>query len=302
MTQTQQTQTLTGLSFRVQLPDGGPQQLLVDSDRVLIGSGAHCEIRLPGDTAASEHVLITFLGGNVYAQARSLQPPPLLNGAPFTEAPLQQGSVLQIGRSEITVSIVEIADQVGVKKKQSEPISPMTYVLAFLLVPLALFVLLDEPKDDVMDARPTKVPPLWDDTPVTCQQQAQDQALGMAVNRRLIAQGKRERSPFDVSDGVEAVPLFQQAAACYKIAGDNAAAAEMQAGADKLKKQLEEDYRAHQMRLIHSLDVKDLRTAQREVKVLLAMLQGKNDPYVIWLSNMDRRLKLKLGSTPAKKK
>ena len=58
MTQTQQTQTLTGLSFRVQLPEGGPQQLLVDSDRVLIGSGAHCEIRLPIDQARVEHVLI----------------------------------------------------------------------------------------------------------------------------------------------------------------------------------------------------------------------------------------------------
>jgi len=62
---TQQTQTLTGLQFRIQLPDGGPQQLLVDSDRVLIGSGAHCEIRLPGDQAAAEHVLISFLGGNM---------------------------------------------------------------------------------------------------------------------------------------------------------------------------------------------------------------------------------------------
>ncbi|HSN98396.1 MAG TPA: FHA domain-containing protein [Candidatus Nanopelagicales bacterium] len=297
MTQTQQTQTLTGLSFRVQLPDGGPQQLLVDSDRVLIGSGAHCEIRLPGDTAASEHVLITFLGGNVYAQARSLQPPPLLNGAPFTEAPLAPNSLLQIGLSEITVSIVEIADQAGVKKKQSEPISPLTYILAILLVPLALFVLLDDPKDDVMDARPESVPALWDEAAPACPAQAKDQALGAAVNRRLIAQGKRERSPFDVRDGVQAVPLFQQAAACYRAAGDSATAAEMQAAAEKIKKQLEEDYRAHQMRLMHSLDVKDLRTAHREVKVMLAMLQGKNDPYVVWLSNMDRRLKLRLGAT-----
>ncbi|AKT36520.1 FHA domain-containing protein [Chondromyces crocatus] len=300
MTQTQQTQTLTGLSFRVQLPDGGPQQLLVDSDRVLIGSGAHCEIRLPGDTAASEHVLITFLGGNVYAQARSLQPPPLLNGAPFTEAPLQQNALLQIGQSEITVSIVEIADQIGVTKKQSEPVSPFTYVLAVLLIPLALFVLLDDPKDDVMDARPDKTPPLWEEAGSACPQTEKDQALGMAQNRRIVAQGKRERSPFDVRDGVAAVSLFQQAAACYRTSGEAGAAAEMQTAADKLRKQLDEDYRAHQMRLVHSLDVKDLRTAQREVKVLLAMLQGKNDPYVVWLSNMDRRLKLRLSGTPQK--
>ena len=41
--------------------------------------------------------------------------------------------------------------------------------------------------------------------------------------------------------------------------------------------------------------VRDLRTAQKEVKVLLAMLQGQSAPYVVWLSNLDRRLSIKLG-------
>jgi hypothetical protein len=147
----------------------------------------------------------------------------------------------------------------------------------------------------VTSGRPEQVPPLWDAAAATCPQQAKDQALGMAYNRRMVAEGKRERSPFDVRDGVAAVPLFQQAAACYQVGGEGNAGKEMQAAADKMKKQLEEDYRAHQMRLSHSLDVKDLRTAQKEVKVLLAMLQGKNDPYVQWLGNLDRRLKLTLG-------
>lgn len=297
MAQTQQTQTLTGLSFRVQLPDvGAPQQLLVDSDRVLIGSGAHCEIRLPGDQAATEHVLITFLGGNVYAQARALQPPPMLNGAPFTEAPLPPNSVLQIGRSEITVSIVEIADQASLKKGGGEPTSPLTYVLGLVIIGLLVVLGLYNPQpDDVTSGRPEQVPPLWDAAAATCPQQAKDQALGMAYSRRVVAEGKRERSPFDVRDGVAAVPLFQQAAACYQVAGEAENGKEMQASAEKMKKQLEEDYRAHQMRLTHSLDVKDLRTAQKEVKTLLAMLQGKNDPYVQWLGNLERRLKLTLG-------
>jgi len=292
---TQQTQTLTGLQFRIQLPDGGPQQLLVDSDRVLIGSGAHCEIRLPGDQAAAEHVLISFLGGNMYAQARALQPPPLLNGAPFTEAPLPPNSVLQIGRSEITVSIVEIADQANISIKKSEPTSPFTYVLAVLAIPLTMFLLMDQQPDDGVGGRPEQVPALWDPAPATCPQAAKDQALGMAFNRKLTAEGKRERSPFDVRDGVAAVPMFLQAAACFQVGGDGARATEMQTGAERLKKQLDEDYRAHQMRLVHALDVKDLRTAHKEVRVLLEMLQGKSDPYVVWLSNLERRLKLRFG-------
>jgi hypothetical protein len=69
----------------------------------------------------------------------------------------------------------------------------------------------------------------------------------------------------------------------------------MDAAADRLKRSLEEDYRAHQMRLEHAVDVRDLRTAQKEVKVLLAMLSGQTGPYVTWLSNLDRRLTIKLG-------
>lgn len=290
-----QTQTLTGLQFRVQLPEGGMQQLLVDADRVLIGSGAHCEIRLPGDQAATEHVLISSHGGQVYAQARALQPPPLLNGQLFTEAALLPSSVLQIGRAEITISLVELGDQSKLTARKSEPTSPLTYVLALVAVPLAVFVLLDQPPDDGTGSKPRDVPALWDAPAGGCPQQAEDQALSVAFNRKLVAEGKRERSPFDVRDGVAAVPLFQVAGACFQLGGDATRAADMQAAAEKLKKQLEDDYRARRMRLEHALDIKDFKTAQREVRLLLAMLQGKSDPYVVWLSNMERRLKLRVG-------
>ena len=79
---------MSGLEFRIRHPDGRQEQLVVDSDRVLIGSGAHCEIRLPASEAAVEHVLVTFLGGGVFATARALSPAPTINGSPFTQAPL----------------------------------------------------------------------------------------------------------------------------------------------------------------------------------------------------------------------
>ena len=44
---------MSGLEFRIRHPDGRSEELVVDSDRVLIGSGAHCEIRLPAAEAAS---------------------------------------------------------------------------------------------------------------------------------------------------------------------------------------------------------------------------------------------------------
>ncbi|MFT3774330.1 MAG: FHA domain-containing protein [Minicystis sp.] len=287
---------MSGLEFRIRHPDGKSEQLVVDSDRVLIGSGAHCEIRLPAAEASVEHVLVTFLGGGVFATARALSPPPTINGSPFTQAPLLAESVLGVGQVQMTISVVEVAENANVIKKKQESTSPMTYVLAAVAIPLSLYIILDDPPSETaVKDRPKEVPSLWAAAAPSCPQRAADQAAALAREKRVIAEGKRERSPFHVQDGVAAVPLFRTAAACYKNAEDLPASRDMEAAAQRLTKSLEEEYRAHQMRLEHAIEVKDLRTAQKEVKVLLAMLQGQNNPYVVWLSNLDRRLQLKLG-------
>jgi hypothetical protein len=69
----------------------------------------------------------------------------------------------------------------------------------------------------------------------------------------------------------------------------------MEEAATRLREQMEESYRAHQMRLEHSLDVQSLRVAQEETQVLLRMLEGQTGPYMVWLSNLDRELEVKLG-------
>jgi hypothetical protein len=290
---------VSGLEFRIQHPDGRAEQLVVDSDRVLIGSGAHCEIRLPAADASIEHVLVTFLGGGVYAQARALSPPPMINGSPFTQATLLPASVLGVGKVQMTINVVEIAETAKVIRKKKESTSPLTYVLgvAGLIVAYLLQSGYFDPAKDGPGAVPKEIPPLWAAAAATCPQRAPDQALGFARDKKVVAEGKRERSPFHVQDGVAAVALFETAAACFRIGEDGGTAKEMDAAAEKLKKSLNEDYRAHQMRLEHALSVSDASTAQREVKTLLAMLAGQAGPYVVWLSNLDRRIALKLGKT-----
>ena len=46
------------LKFQTRLPTGQVEQVTIESERVLIGSGAHCEIRLPLAEAGVEHVLV----------------------------------------------------------------------------------------------------------------------------------------------------------------------------------------------------------------------------------------------------
>lgn len=287
---------MSGLEFRIKHPDGRSERLVVDSDRVLIGSGAHCEIRLPSAESAVEQVRVTATAGAVHLEARALAPPPTLNGAPFAEAPYLAESILGVGKVEIVIAVVEVEGAANVIKKKQEKTSPLTYVLALIAVPISLYILLDDPpKDTPGSGKPKDVPELFAQAAPSCPHRAADQALGFARERRVLAEGKRERGPFHVKDGVAAVPLFRLAAACYRAGSEGALAKEMDSAADKLKKSLEEDYRAHQMRLDHAILVRDLRTAQKEVKVLRAMLDGRDGAYVTWLSNLDRRLAVKLG-------
>ncbi len=294
--------TTTGFEFSVIQGHGTvPDRIVVDSDRVLIGSGPHCEIRLPPDQAAAEHVLILMRGGAVYAQARAAEPRPLLNGAPFSETPVEPGSRLQIGPAMITVSLVEVADVAKVvDDKGKDRVSPLTYVLAAVAVPVCLFVLLDDSGKGQIEPKPADAPPLWSEEPAKCTHTAVEQARAVAVDKMIVALGRRERSPFDVRDGVLAVPLFQMAADCFRVAGDSGRAEEMVKAGERLQKQMDESYRAHQMRLEHSIDINQLRTAQRETEVLLRMLEGQTGPYVVWLSNLDRQLKVTLGKDDKK--
>jgi hypothetical protein len=110
-----------------------------------------------------------------------------------------------------------------------------------------------------------------------------------------MAEAKRERRPFHVQDGVAAVPLFETASACFRAAGQAAAAGDLASAASTLRTKVNEDYRAHQVRLEHALTVNDLATAQKEVQVLRAFTEGKVGPYVVWLSNLDRKLQLIRG-------
>ncbi len=287
------TAAIQGLQFRVRHPDGRTETLVVDSDRALIGSGAHCEIRVPAEHAAVEHVAITQVGGGVHAEARALDRLPTLGGVGFTQTPLPPESEIGVGAVVIGISVVTIEDNPNVIKKKAEKTSPMTYVLAILAIPLAIFVFTLDEDGGPPPTQPKEVTPLWEAKVDACPAQAPDQAVAMAIEKRVLAESKRERRPFHVQDGVEAVPLYETAAVCFKVGGEIEASAEAQATADDLRTQVAADYRAHQVRLEHSISVGDDKAAGQEVRVLRAFTDGKSGPYVTWLSNLDRQLQLK---------
>ena len=283
------------LSFRIRYPDGRQELLAIDADRALIGSGAHCEIRLPNDAAKIEHVSVQANPNGVYAQALAFDPPPLVNGVPFTQGAILPETILSLGGVEITVSADEVSPEAKVVRRSTQKASPMTLALLALLVPLAGFVLFYDDAPQGMPDPPKKIPELWDAPPASCPQQGAGQALSLANDRLTLAEAKRERSPFDVRDGVSAVPLFELASTCFRVANEGASSNYARDAGGALRGRLAEQYHTHVVWLEHSLRIKDWRSAQHEVSLLLQYTEGRKGEYVTWLTDLERQLRVKYG-------
>ncbi len=272
------------------------EQINVEGERALLGSGAHCDIRLPQDQSAVEHVFIEVAaGGNVFARALSFEPPPTMNNIPFTQAPLPAESILGIGQVQIFVAAIDVEGAGGVAKKEKKTSPLMLFALVLILAAGGYLILIDPPAE-TGNRKPPKEPDLWSAPIVSCPQPGADQALALAREKRAVADAKRERRPFRVQEGVAAVPMYELAAICFKAGGDVESSSHAYAAANALRKEMTNDYRTQRVRLEHALNVGDEKTAQRQVKVLLAFTEGKPSDYVTWLSNQERRLKIKLGS------
>lgn len=288
---------MQGLKFKIQHVDGRIEEVSIEGDRALIGSGGHCDIRLPVDQAAVENIAIQSVSTGLVAEARSFQPAPTINESPFTRTQVMRDSVLGISQTRIWVEAAELEQTAGVAKKKQEKTSPFTIILAAVAVPVSLYILLSGNGSSATKSKPVKAPPLWSSQQVRCPQSSPEQALALARDRASLADAKRERRPFHVQDGVKAVSLYEEAAACFKVANKPKTAAAYAAVGKKLKADVALDYRTHRVRLEHAISIKDWQTAQEEIRVLLAFTQGQQNAYVTHLSNMQRELRLKYGNT-----
>lgn len=283
------------LKFYVRYPDGRQEEFPIDADRAMIGSGAHCEIRLPPECAKVEHVVVQTTASGAYAQALAFDPPPMVGGVQFTQGTLMADTPLVLGGVEIIVQTVDLTPQSRVARSKQEKSSPLTLALGALIIPLLAFVLLYEDDPVGVADPPKKVPDLWEAGAASCPQSGGAQPGAVAQERYAIAETKRERSPFDVRDGIAAVPLYETAALCFKAAGQNDAAADSGAAAKSLRDTLQREYSTHAVWLEHTLKVQDWRAAQREVALMIAFTEGKKGEYVTWLSNTERYLRIKYG-------
>jgi hypothetical protein len=279
-----------GFEIAIRGPAGAMPPLTVQHNRVVIGSGAHCEVQLPVEHAAVEHVELTIMGGRVYARARVFDPAPTIGGSPFVQTFVEPGVAIGLGPFRIVATPIAVNGVGEGRGKASAARSPVAIGLVLLTVLLLAAGVLKRGGGDPPAV--AAAPALWSAPLTACPQTAPAQALALAAEREAVAEGKRERRPFHVQDGVAAVTLFETAAACFGVGGNGDASAASAHAAQVLRAKVQEDYHAHQVRLEHALLVNDAVVAQREVKVLRAFTEAASGPYVDWLSNLDRRLQL----------
>ena len=282
-------QTSEGFELSIRGP-AGASALTVQHNRVVIGSGAHCEVQLPVEHAAVEHVELTIVNGRVYAKARVFEPAPTIGGSPFVQTFVEPGVVLGVGPFRIIATPIAVAG--ADERPATRPLLRSPPVIGLALLTLFMLVAAAFKKNDAGTAATAVAPPLWGTPTTTCPQSAPAQALALANERETVAEGKRERRPFHVQDGVAAVGIFETASACFAAGGDADSAAAAARSAQVLREKVQEDYHAHQVRLEHALLISDYVVAQHEVKQLRAFTEATSGPYVVWLSNLDRRLQL----------
>ncbi|MBV9950140.1 MAG: hypothetical protein JOZ69_25090 [Myxococcales bacterium] len=281
------------LRFEIRYADGRKEIATVDGERALIGHGGHCDVRLPLDQAANEHVAVEVVGGTVRVETKAFDPPATINGLAFTKMPIPPDVPLKLATTRIFISLVGDVTLEGgtpAAQKKGEQTSPAMKLLGVLVLAGVGYMLLPGDEAKVVQA-PAQAPELFDPSPTTCPQTAPDQARASANDKRDIADGKRERSPFVAKDGVQAVALYDLAAVCYRQAGEPALAAQMQAASAQLRESIVQDFRARRVRLEHLMAVQDYELAKKDVGVLRSLTEGKQGPWVNWLARADRIVK-----------
>lgn len=278
-----------GFRFRVSYADGRQEQILVDSERALVGSASHCELRLPPEVAMHEHIEVFAHEGAVHFATRpyALLTLPVLDGVATVEGRWGAGSSLRIGDVQMTVELVSLGMQ-----KAKPPIWALLVAIPAIAI-TAVGVALARPVDRGLPPIP-EAPAIVAAKDAKCPEVAPEQRPVLATEKLRIALAKRERSPFAPQDGIEAIGLFEVSAACFRVAGQAQQGTDADEAANLLRTKLDEDYRLRRVRLEHAYRTHQSNAAKRELVVLIPMTAHRRGPYTEWLAFLDRAVTAEL--------
>jgi hypothetical protein len=281
---------MKGFRFDIRLPNGSNEVVVVDNTTARIGHGAHCEVRLALDQAASEHILVEGVDGVLRVSALTT-PPPNLNGTPLTGKRAVEGStaLLELNGVRINLSAIADADADAGNKNRRKTIA---YAACFLVL-LGMMAFMKNGEDEGEPPRHEPKADLFAERPSACPRTYPEEALAYANDQLAIADAKSERHPFDPRDGVTAVNLYDVASICFRAAGREEAAQSAASAANELRSAIIADFRGRSLRLEYSLRAGDAELVAADLAVLRTLAEERKGPYYEWLVELSRQMKPK---------
>jgi hypothetical protein len=170
-------------------------------------------------------------------------------------------------------------------------------LLVLAAIPIAAQLLEAMPSADPFDlSAPPRPPRLWDSEPAQCPTAVSAAAVELGRQRALLARDKSARRSFCPADGIAAASLHEQAAACFRQAGEAEQAAAQSAHASALRDELGRAFRTHQLRLEHALRSEDWAIARRQVRHLRGFVRERPGEYLSWLDRLAHEVAVDEGS------
>lgn len=266
---------------------GKIEQFELAYEPLRIGSASHCDVRLGPDEAAPEAVLLEPCEGAMKVRALASDPPLRLHGAPMSTPTLVRDRArLELGVVTLTLELVE-PQLVRAKGGTGKTVRQLLMLGG---VALGYAYVLAEPATESALAHPLMPAPLFTEADEPSCRQAGAEAKVYAQELLALADAQRERWPFAMHDGVQAVSSFQQAGDCFEVAGDARGAQRAREASHALAAQVEEELAAHRVRLEWYLDRRRLGSAAHEVNLLRELLGERDDPYARWLAAVAHEL------------
>lgn len=266
-------------------PDGTQERFPIEGAQATVGKSGTAAISIPTASELElEHLLIAPRGkeGCWVSTSQGALTPTMLKGKPFTSGMVPWGSEFAIGKLRIRVT----NKRASVKKEGQ--VSPVILLAAVVVIALAAYVFLQGGTESLPSAEGIEPPELFTNLAGSCPEGGDPGTQAQQIEYRAHSRGDRYR--YNLRDGVQAVQLYDQAAACYRSDGNTSQAEEMVRQRDEMKDTIESDYAARRLRLHHALQTEDWESASVETRSLAQLtshLEG-DDAYVTWLERTRR--------------
>jgi len=263
---------------------------------MLVGSGSHCDVRLPSEEAAVEQMLIEQRGERVFVRSLTSDGALRVDKAAFDEGELASGTRLTLGELQLRVS-VRTQQKRTTKSGDSPTQTLITRAVLMLGIAVGGYHVLFPPADGGVLQSAVAAPPLFAAADRrSCNVADARDAAYQAQRWALEASLKRERAPFHPKDGVASVGLYEGAEACFTTAGRGDQAERVHDTVAALRTSLEDEFQVRQVRLERFLQREKHDYAQREVQVLQTFVAHQDGEYVQWLGAVQRELNARFAS------